>query len=228
MKRAALFCLLIFAALALVAEGAVAFSGSHTDWDHELIDQMTFLQKGPWGGRYDVIEVKPVDMSNTLVMGKKKAKADAEKAESLMNGWCQDAVRQTYEGPRPKMLKPGTDAASGARVAVLEWKCVEIDPGSWAKRFWIGFGAGHAGVTISGDLRDKATGKELLTFKHSRVNGIGFAVTGGRYMKVLNHSAVWTANDIGKMLNVVLQTPAPSQNPKAKAASPDRAAGKDS
>ncbi len=196
--------LLITLTVAAFAGGPLVFSGKVADWNDNMIDEMTFVQKGPWGGLYDDIQIEPVDMSHAVINGSDKGKAAAEDAAKLINDWCQKAVREGYGERLPKILGNGDQIPQGARVVVLRWMCVSIDPGSRAKRFWIGFGAGHSGVTLSGSLIDKASGKELAAFTHRRVSGKGLAPTGGRYNVILNQSAVWTAQDVGRMLGVVV------------------------
>ncbi len=198
--------LLAMLAVAVLAGGPLVFSGKVADWNDNMIDEMAFVQQGPWGGDYDAVQVEPVDMSHVVISGNEKGKAASEEAAKLMNEWCQKAVREGYgEGP-PKILGNSDQLSQGARVVVLRWMCESIDPGSRAKRFWVGFGAGHSGVTLSGSLIDKASGKELVAFRHCRVSGKGFAATGGRYHVVLNECAVWTAQDVGSMLGVVIRT----------------------
>lgn len=199
--------LLATLAVAAVAGGRLVFSGKIEDWNDNMIDEMTFIQQGPWGGDYDAVQIEPVDMSHAAINGNEKGKAASEEAAKLMNEWCQKAVRENYGEGLPKMLAENEEPSQGARVVTLRWVCESIDPGSRAKRFWVGFGAGHSGVTLSGSLIDKASGKELVAFKHCRISGKGFAVaTGGRYNVILNECAVWTAQDVGSMLGVVIRT----------------------
>lgn len=198
--------LLATLAVAAVAGGRLAFSGKIEDWNDNMIDEMTFVQQGPWGGDYDAVQIEPVDMSHAAISGNEKGKAAAEEAAKLMNGWCQKAVRESYGEGLPKMLAENEEPSQGARVVTLRWACEAIDPGSLAARWWVGFGAGHSGVTLSGSVIDKATGKELAVFKHRKISGKGFAITGGRYHVVLNECAVWTAQDVGSMLGVVIRT----------------------
>ncbi len=193
-------------AVAVIAGGRLAFSGKIEDWNDNMIDEMTFVQEGPWAGNYDVVQVEPLDMSRAEISGNEKGKAAAEEAAGQMNGWCQKAIREGYGTGLPNVLGENEEPSPGAHVATLRWRCESIDPGSRAARFWVGFGAGHSGVTLSGSLVDKASGKELATFKHCRVSGKGGAITGGRYHVILNQCAVWTAEDVGKMLGVVLRT----------------------
>ena len=47
-----------------------------------------------------------------------------------------------------------------------------LDPGSRAKRYFAGFGAGKSSVKVTGTVKD-ATGKMLATFTQRRVGAMG-------------------------------------------------------
>jgi Domain of unknown function (DUF4410) len=76
-----------------------------------------------------------------------------------------------------------TDAAS---TLVVEGQFTELDPGSRAKRYFVGFGAGKAAVAVSGTVKDGA-GTLLATFKQRRVATMGAA--GGDSIKKMTDIA---------------------------------------
>jgi hypothetical protein len=80
---------------------------------------------------------------------------------------------------------------------VLEGRFVRIDPGSRAKRFFVGFGAGVSGVAVAGRLV-AADGTILATFEHARHSGLG--MYGGEYVKFLTDDARDVGTDIGTFL----------------------------
>jgi hypothetical protein len=67
----------------------------------------------------------------------------------------------------------GTDPVPAATLLV-EGTFVTIDPGSRAKRYFGGFGAGKSSVKVAGTVKD-ATGKTLATFEQQRVGAMGIA-----------------------------------------------------
>lgn len=194
-------------ALALGAwAGEPAFKGTVEDWYDDLIDEMTFVQQGPWGGLYDVLEVGPLDNSKAAMEGNDKAVAAAKKVQAQQDAICQEALRAGYTAAGPKVFARGEKVPEGSRVVVLEWRCTEISPGSRAKRFWISYGAGQSGIALEGSLKDKATGQELVRFAHRRSSGFNI-ITGGDYERLLKIDCVDVARDVGAMVGVVLRKP---------------------
>lgn len=84
-----------------------------------------------------------------------------------------------------------------AGALVVEGQFDMINPGSRAKRYWVGFGAGRTGVEVSGKVTD-ASGKTLATFKQWRHSGIG--IGGGGYEKFLSDDSQDVGKDVGKFL----------------------------
>jgi hypothetical protein len=80
---------------------------------------------------------------------------------------------------------------------VIEGKFVTIDPGSRAKRYFAGFGAGKSSVEVAGTVKD-ATGRTLATFEQRRVGAMG--VGGGDSLDKLISDSQDIGEDIGKFL----------------------------
>ena len=81
---------------------------------------------------------------------------------------------------------------------VVQGKFVLFDPGSRAKRYWGGFGAGKSGVGIEGKITN-AAGETLSEFKHRKHSGFG--VGGGDYFKFLSDDTKDVGVDIAKFLD---------------------------
>jgi hypothetical protein len=81
---------------------------------------------------------------------------------------------------------------------VVKGKVTRMDPGSKAKRYWVGFGAGKSLVEITGDVVDGASNKVLARFRHAKASGIG--ILGGDYQKFLTDDTHDVGEDVGKML----------------------------
>ncbi len=88
-------------------------------------------------------------------------------------------------------------ASAPAEALVISGEFLTINPGSRAKRYFVGFGAGASGVGVSGTVTD-ASGKTLADFKHLKHSGIG--IGGGSYVKFLSDDARDVGSDIGKFL----------------------------
>ena len=83
-------------------------------------------------------------------------------------------------------------------AVVVEGRFVLFDPGSRAKRYWAGFGAGKSGVGVEGRITN-AAGETLCEFKHRRHSGIGLG--GGDYFKFLSDDTKDVGRDIAKFLD---------------------------
>jgi hypothetical protein len=138
--------------------------------------------------------------------------ASAGTAEKGDNEQRMEAVRvMRNEGPRilaesilknvdPNHFASVTESEEGPpeKALVLEGRFVLIDPGSRAKRFWAGFGAGKSGVGVEGTVKDPQ-GRVLASFSHRRHSGIG--VGGGDYVKFLSDDTRDVGHDIAVFLN---------------------------
>lgn len=80
---------------------------------------------------------------------------------------------------------------------VLEGRFVEIDPGSRAKRYFVGFGAGKSSVKVVGTVKD-GNGRLLASFEQRRVGAVG--VGGGDSLGKMMSDTKSIGQDIGKFL----------------------------
>jgi Domain of unknown function (DUF4410) len=101
-------------------------------------------------------------------------------------------------GPFTDVSAVTQDAAPAADALLVEGKFTEIDPGSRAKRYFVGFGAGKSGVTVQGSVKG-ADGKLLAAFEQRRVGVMG--VAGGNSMDKLTSDTRDIAEDIAKFLS---------------------------
>ena len=109
-----------------------------------------------------------------------------------------EAFKSTLaEGGVLKVAAPPDSAAVPENALVVEGKFLKIDPGSRAKRYWAGFGAGKSGVQVTGSLKD-ASGKVLAEFTHMKHSGMGLG--GGDYVKFLSDDARDVGRDIAMFL----------------------------
>lgn len=80
---------------------------------------------------------------------------------------------------------------------VIEGRFTRIDPGSRAKRYWAGFGAGKSGVQVTGTVKD-VSGTVLAEFTHMKHSGIG--IGGGDYVKFLSDDTRDIGHDMAQFL----------------------------
>jgi hypothetical protein len=94
------------------------------------------------------------------------------------------------------VLESGGSAPDDA--IVVEGKFTELDPGSRAKRYFVGFGAGKSGVTVAGSVK-AADGTLFATFEHRRIGVMG--ALGGDSLRKLASDTRDIGGDLAKFLN---------------------------
>lgn len=62
------------------------------------------------------------------------------------------------------------DATAEPPGLLVEAHFSEIVPGSRAKRFWVGFGAGKSSVELAGTVKDLTSGRVVARFSHRRMS----------------------------------------------------------
>ena len=146
-----------------------------------------------------VVVIRPFSATDAdLTEGDKKE--ETKKMQSIAPGVLCDEFVSKLKGMGPftevSVLKEGTATAD---AIVVEGKFVEIDPGSRAKRAFIGYGAGKSGVKVSGTITS-ADGKELATFEQRRVGVMG-GVGGGDSIGKLMADTTSIGEDLAKFLS---------------------------
>jgi hypothetical protein len=89
-------------------------------------------------------------------------------------------------------------AAADANTLIVEGEFTELDPGSRAKRYFVGFGAGKSVVAVKGTIKD-GSGKLLANFTQRRVGTMG--VGGGDSIKKMTGDCKNIGEDIAKFLS---------------------------
>jgi len=111
---------------------------------------------------------------------------------------AEEFVKQLKSlGPYATVSAVETEAPRSAAL-VLEGKFTKIDPGSRAKRYLVGFGAGKSTVSISGSVKDGA-GALLATFEQTRHGVMGMG--GGDSLEKLIADSRNIGEDLAKFLS---------------------------
>ena len=76
---------------------------------------------------------------------------------------------------------------------ILEGEITKVNLGSAAARFWVGMGAGQAGITVTGRIKDAKTGDVLFEFEHENTSGL----SGGEKWTMVLHEAEDLGDKIG-------------------------------
>ena len=129
--------------------------------------------------------------------GKEKRTEAARTMQGIAPGMLVEAIQQELSGnPVFGEILTG-DVKAPADALVIEGDFVYMNPGSKAKRYWAGFGAGKSGVGVEGRVTDNR-GKVLAKFRHRKHSGIG--LMGGNYIKFMSDDTKDVGHDIAKFL----------------------------
>ena len=192
---------LVILAPALYARGgkpAPTVPGTYKEWGQD-IDQIEIVKSFKMAD-YDHVVVMPFDTSATPLPDKKEKSYDTIKA-------VLEAYTLTLtEALRPE-LKAKVDVAQAdkapkaAKTLIVRGKVEDLSPGSRAKRYLGGFGAGAAGTKVSGEIVDAKSGEVLARFTQERRAGGSFKFGGGNDMDVMRDSIHATGKDIAHILH---------------------------
>jgi len=132
--------------------------------------------------------------------GGKDTRVDAAKTvQSDGPKFLADAFRAKLQevGPFPQVR---VDEAGDlpANALVIEGRFTQINPGSKAKRYWGGFGAGKSGLEVQGTVRN-AKGDLLAEFTQKRIVVMG--VFGGSYLPKMRKDCESIGEDIARFLS---------------------------
>ena len=201
MTRLLLRLFLAALTLAVLASPAVARKkspastapGKYTDWNGE-VDELEVVQSFKLAD-YAKIVVLPFDTKDTPLPAK-----DDNTYEPVKSVLAAPAgpFAQGLAGALGDRISVTQGGEGGDKALLVRVKVESLDPGSKAKRFWGGFGAGAASADLRGEVVDAATGKTLLRFKQQRRSAIG--VGAGDYVELMNRNLVTIGEDLGGVL----------------------------
>lgn len=204
-KRSFLCLLLCFLLLATAgaAEAKKKKGGNPMEIEEGALDEIHLKVPTLEGGVPVVIRKFPTDntdFGSGEEGGKEKRVRAAETmkrvAPDLLAGMLKSELEKAGAfGPVTIVEGMGGQVPAGA--VVVEGEFLSINPGSRAKRYWVGFGAGASGVGVAGRVTD-ASGEVLADFKHRKHSGIG--IGGGDYVKFMSDDTEDVGTDIARFL----------------------------
>lgn len=172
--------------------------GTYKEWGRD-IDQIEILKTFKMSD-YDTVAVKPFDTSSTPMPSKDDRSYNTIK--TVLDSYT-DTLVEGLRGELKAHVK--VEQASGTpkapRTLIVRGKVESLSPGSRAKRYVGGFGAGASGTKISGDLVDAASGKVLAHFTQERRSAGSFKFAGGSDQQVMRDSIHAAAEDIAHILD---------------------------
>jgi hypothetical protein len=151
-----------------------------------------------------VVAIRPFDASGAdLGTGGKDGKETRQQeAQTMQNEGprvlAEKFVAGLQGGPFKSVQVLKADEAPPAGALVVEGRFLTLDPGSRAKRYFAGFGAGKSSVKVAGVVKD-ATGKTLATFEQRRIGAMGMG--GGDSLGKLMSDSRSIGEDIAKFLS---------------------------
>jgi len=196
-------CILFICLLCSCAHQAPNIEASHgivKDWNGS-IDELEILEPLDLNA-YSRVIVANLDTSATPLPPADEntcgpTKIVLKSASDIFTNALRDEFKEAKSSQ--EIVGP-VDKVTGAdsRTLIVKGKVTEMNPGSQALRYWVGFGAGKSRVEVAGEIIDAQSNKPLARFKHAKASGIG--TFGGDYQKFLTDDTHDVGEDIGKML----------------------------
>jgi hypothetical protein len=210
-------CVLFLLLAASVAAGDKTAPGTYHDWndldDVEIVQPFHFADYG----KLMVVALDrsgvqlPPETENTYKPTKAVFDAcDTPFLEGLQKGVEKHRKGVSIQGEPAALVaqpaEPGTQSPepaaapqSGPKAPLLRGQLLVLDPGSRAKRYFAGFGAGATRAKISVEISDAGSGQVLARFTHEK--RAGFGLTGGSYDGLLKKSI----REVGEAMGVGLK-----------------------
>ncbi len=198
--NALLFSLLILIAPLALARGNAKPStepGTYKEWGPD-IDRIEIVKTFRLSD-YDRVVVLPFDTSNTPLP--KESDKSYASVKSVVDSYTESFTEALRDEVKGKVkVEPVPSAPKSARTLILRGVVEDVSPGSRAKRYLVGYGAGAAGSRMSGELVDARTGEVLVRFTQERRSGGTWKVAGGSDVQVMRDSVHATGQDIAHLL----------------------------
>lgn len=161
--------------------------------DHAVIHQDSIAKEQP-------IRVRPFASENADVgkTGKKKYSHIAimmkETAPTALLTQCLEGLR---EGGFADVAEMNDEEGLPEDALVIDGEFTMLNPGSRAKRYWVGMGAGKSKTCVKGHVA-RADEEVLLEFEHCRIGALG--MFGGDAAKQMNTDSLRTGGRIAQFI----------------------------
>ena len=143
------------------------------------------------------VAIRQFTASDSDLVGEKKDETKTLQADGPRLLSDRFVERMKELGPFTDVVTLGPDDPAPAEGLVIEGKFTELDPGSRAKRYLVGFGSGKSAVAVAGSV--KASGTEVASFEQRRVGVMGMG--GGDSLGKLVSDTKNIGEDLAKFLN---------------------------
>lgn len=170
--------------------------GKYTAWSDAEIDEIEIVKAFSIGD-YETIAVVPFDTSKIEVKGDK-----AVIIQGALDGYTAVFVEGLRDDLKAKAKVEIVDKApKKAGTLIVRGAVEEIDPGSRAKRYVAGFGAGAARNKVSVELVDAKSGEVLVRLTQAHRSAGTFKFAGGSDAQVLRDGTRAMGEDVAVVLD---------------------------
>jgi hypothetical protein len=190
--------------LALVLAQSLAAQGPVKTIEEGVLDRIELFVAALGDPKTTTVVIKSFDASiadlGTGGKGGKEARQD--EAQTMVREGPRVLSEKftatlSQNGPFKEVRALEASESIPAGALVVEGKFVTLDPGSRAKRYFVGFGAGKSSVKVTGTVKD-ASGRILANFEQRRVGAMG--IGGGDSLGKLMADSRNIGEDIAKFL----------------------------
>ena len=190
-RRISAVAVLITAVAAMAAKKAPTAPGKYAEWGPD-IDSIEIVKTFRFAD-YSKVVVQPLDTSSTP----KAEEADmVEKVEKV----AANATAPFLEGVKKGVPDAALASSPVSAGLIVRGKVTTLDPGSRAKRMWVGYGAGAARTAIEGEIVDAKTGQVLVRFTQERRSGIERLGRGSSYEEIMKRNLTAIGEDVANLL----------------------------
>jgi hypothetical protein len=194
----ALAVLTVAPALQARTKPAPTAPGKYKEWGRD-IDEIEIVKPLKLSD-YDKIVVLPFDTSATPLP--EKTEKSYATIKSVLAGYSLTLAEALRPELKAKLDVDTADKApKSAKTLIVRGTVIDLSPGSRAKRYIAGYGAGAAGTKLSGEIVDAKTGDVLIRFTQERRSGGTFKFGGGNDMDVMRDSIHAQGQDIAHILD---------------------------
>jgi hypothetical protein len=194
----ALAVLTVAPALQARTKPAPTAPGKYKEWGQD-IDEIEVVKPLKLSD-YDKIVVVPFDTSAAPLPDKSEKSYNS--IRSVLDAYSltlTEALRKELKAKAE--VETASTAPKSARTLIVRGTVIDLSPGSRAKRYLAGYGAGAAGTKLSGEIVDAKTGAVLIRFTQERRSGGTFKFGGGNDMDVMRDSIHAEGQDIAHILD---------------------------
>jgi len=191
-KRRFILVVLAIAFVSMAAKKAPTVPGKYAEWGPD-IDSVEIVKTFKFSD-YSKVVVEPLDGSS---VPKAEEPDMVEKVEKVAANATAPFLEGLKKGVPDAVIAPAP-SASGALI--VRGKITLLDPGSRAKRMWVGYGAGAARTAIEGEIVDAKTRQVLVRFTQERRSGIERFGRGSSYEEIMKRNLIAIGEDVANLL----------------------------